>query len=486
MQVIEKALNKYKNLSKVAKASLWFVLCGFLQRGISVITTPIFTRLLDTSEYGTYSVFNSWLEIITIFATLKLGYGVYVQGLVKYSDDQDKFSSSLLGLATAWWAACFGIYLLTHNFWNKLLGLSSYMMICMFIMMIATVSYNFWAARKRNEYSYVQLVRLTLIISVLKPVTGIIAVLLAENAKVEARITTLAAVELLVYAVLYFQIMSKGKAFFNKYYWKYAFSFNLPLVPHFLSQVILNHSDRIMIQRLCGSSDAGIYSLAYSLAMVLTMLNTSIQNAMRPWVFQRLKANQGQEIQDTAAGALIVVALCNLTLIAFAPEVVAVFSPSSYQGAVALVPPVTMGVFFAFMYNLFVDVEMYYEKTKSIMAVALICAVLNIVANFIFIGMYGYGAAAYTTLASYALMAILHYISMRRVMKKSGVRRNVYDIKIFVVISIAFVMLGAVLALLADYLVIRIIIVLVGVLCAYIMRDKLKVTFALLKNRRKK
>ena len=39
----------------------------------------------------------------------------------------------------------------------------------------------------------------------------------------------------------------QGKKFFSKKYWKYALKFNIPLIPYYLSQVVFNTSDRIMI-----------------------------------------------------------------------------------------------------------------------------------------------------------------------------------------------------------------------------------------------
>ena len=119
MTKIKQFIKKYEKMPVVARASLWFVICGFMTRGVSLLTTPIFTRLLTTEQYGVYSVFNSWLEIVTIFASLKLGYGVYIQGLVKFNDDQDRFSSSLLGLATTWCGGVFLIYLLFHKTFNS-------------------------------------------------------------------------------------------------------------------------------------------------------------------------------------------------------------------------------------------------------------------------------------------------------------------------------------------------------------------------------
>ena len=96
--VTNKLLSKYKSLPVQVRASPWFFVCSFLQKGISVITTPIFTRLLSTAEYGQYNVFNSWYGIISIFVALRLSMGVYAQGLVKFEEERNRFSSSLQGL----------------------------------------------------------------------------------------------------------------------------------------------------------------------------------------------------------------------------------------------------------------------------------------------------------------------------------------------------------------------------------------------------
>ena len=120
-----KFLQKYRNMSVQVRASFWFLICSFLQKGISSITTPIFTRLLTTEEYGQYGAFNSWLGIITIFVTLNLFYGVYTQGLVKYEEQRAVYSSSLQGLTLTLCLVWTAVYLVKRDFWNSLFSLSS-------------------------------------------------------------------------------------------------------------------------------------------------------------------------------------------------------------------------------------------------------------------------------------------------------------------------------------------------------------------------
>ena len=91
-------LVKYKNMGVQAKAAIWFTFCSILQKGISMITVPIFTRLLTTDEYGIYSIYLSWLNILTVFTSLNLYYGVFNNAMLKYEDDRDRYTSSMLFL----------------------------------------------------------------------------------------------------------------------------------------------------------------------------------------------------------------------------------------------------------------------------------------------------------------------------------------------------------------------------------------------------
>ena len=74
-----KLQKKYEELPIQVRASFWFLLCSFFQKGISVITTPIFTRLMNTAEYGEFNVFISWYNIIAVIVTLVLYSGCFMK-----------------------------------------------------------------------------------------------------------------------------------------------------------------------------------------------------------------------------------------------------------------------------------------------------------------------------------------------------------------------------------------------------------------------
>ena len=99
-----------------------------------------------------------------------------------------------------------------------------------------------------------------------------------------------------------------------------------------------------MINRMVGGSEAAIYSVAYSVAMLTQLLNTAMNNAFVPWMYRRLKGKQYEKIEPVADGLQMLVGIINLILIVFAPEVIAIFAPPQYMEAISIIPPVTASV----------------------------------------------------------------------------------------------------------------------------------------------
>lgn len=450
--------SKYQALPVSAKAAFWFLICSVLQKGISTITTPIFTRLLTTDEYGAFNVFNSWLSIISIIITLSLTNGINMRGVIKFSESKDEFTSSIQGLALTSVTVSVVIYMLFHEFWNRLFYLTTVQMIALFVIAWTTAVFEIWAGEQRVRFSYRGIVALSIIIAIVKPVVGIYFVVHAED-KVTARILSIALVQLVGHTWLFGLQLKRGRRFFDSKFWKYAILYSLPLVPQGLAEIVLNSSDRIMISRMIGDSEAGIYSLAYSLSQLMLIVSSSLTQTTSPWIYQRLKEKRLDNISSVVTFSLLLVVGVNLALIAIAPEAVRVFAPPEYYEAIWIIPPLAMSVVAMFLCNLFCKLEFYYEKTYFVMITSTAAAVVNIVLNYVFIPKYGYFAAGYTTFICFSIDAVGHYAFMRSISQKYLERTNIYNMKAVVGITLAFLVMGFLLMVLYPIVVARYILV---------------------------
>ena len=160
-------------MSVQVKASLWYTICNFFQKGISFIVVPIYVSLLSTDAYGDWSVFQSWRDILIIFASLNLYAGVYTKTLVDNTDDRDRYTSSMQGLGTVISLAILIFYFFTHNWCNQRIGITTPYMLLLFVYFIVHPGLAFWTTRQRVENRYKPMVLVTVIISLLTPILSI-------------------------------------------------------------------------------------------------------------------------------------------------------------------------------------------------------------------------------------------------------------------------------------------------------------------------
>ncbi len=258
---IDQFRKSYSTLSKAKRATFWITFCSFLQKGISFITLPIFTRLLSVADYGTVSIYSGWESVATYLVTFGVTYGGFNNAMIKFRDDKEGYTSSLLGLILVigliWLLVCVTFSTSVVN----LVGLPVYLIAFLFIEVISRSVYDIWVSRMKFDYEYRKMVKASLLMGLLCPIAAVSLLILVPN-KVVGRIGGFILVELLYAVILGISLLKKGKVFFNKTYWKFTLIFNIPLLPHYLSQVVLSASDRMMIGQMCSAGDAGIYSIA--------------------------------------------------------------------------------------------------------------------------------------------------------------------------------------------------------------------------------
>ncbi len=473
--MFKETMEKYKKIPLPVKASLWFFICSFMQKGISACTTPIFTRLLSTKEYGLYSVYLSWADFLSIVITFGISSSVYQKKLVELGEgkEQDRLTSALQGLATATAAVSFLLYLCFHTWINGLFGLPTELVIAIYVSVLATTAFGFWSMRQRNDYRYRKLVMMTVFTSVMKPLSGIFAIKMFPGYKVEARIFSLVAIEVIAYSYLYWKQFRAGRKFFIKKYWKYALAYVLPLLPHYISQRILSQSDIIMIKNMAGAGESGIYSLAHSLGWMMLMFVNAMDHTMAPWTYKKIKDKNYDRIQKMMVYPLLFMALVCLLFILVVPELIYIFAPPEYHQAIWILPAFIMSTFFMLLYTLFIYLEYYFEKTKYIMLATMICAVLNIFLNYICISLVGYLAAGYTSLLCYMFYAFFHYCVYKKVCRDDLHRKELYHKKAFLLITLLFMGLGFSIMIFYNNLIIRYIIAFLLVLSLILHRRKI-------------
>lgn len=472
MNKIQFMLTKYRKLPIEIKASTWYTICTILQRAISFFTLPIFTRMLSTSEYGKVSIYQSWLGVIIIFTTLNLQYGSFNTAMIKYENQKDEYIASLEGICTVLTLSTMILFLIFPEFWSGVFDLPFVLLIVMLFEIISIASINFWSGKNRFEYKYRKMIALTLALAVLSPLVSIVFILKSNGDKGVAKILGNSVVYILLGIIIFIYNVYKGKKIINKSFWKYALKFNIPLIPYYLSQIIFNQSDRIMISKLVGIDKSGIYSVAFSFAIVLSFIINAINSSYVPWVYRCIKNNNIKKISPITNILVILITFMLFFLVLFAPEIIYLFAGERYIEAIWIIPPVAVSQLFLFLSQICINIMFYYEDNMSLVKGSILSAVLNLILNYIFINRFGYLAAGYTTLICYIVFFICNYYYMKKNWSINMCGRKIpYNFNAILSIVCLFLTIIFIILMFYENLIIRSSILLVFIIIIIIKRN---------------
>lgn len=445
---------------KLVQAGGWYTFTNFFVSGISFITIPIFTRLLTTEDYGIVSLYMTWVGLFSVFISLDLAWSVQ-RGKFDFERDFNKYTSSILFLSLILFALFMGVFVIFEDFFVKLTGLPKWVFYLMVTQSYFTFVQGFSLSKLRVEYKY----KFVSIVNVAIAVIGVgLSIFLIQNVFIGKEYLgkilgsgILIAISGFLY-LMYF--LYQGKEFINFEYWKYALAISVPFILHNVSGVINSQFDRIIINRYVGSSATGIYSFAYNVGMIISVIFMSFYQAYLPYFMEKMKNEEYDSILMISKKYRDIITLVYAAILFISPEIIRIMSNESYWEGLNIIPFIFMAYYFNFMYTFETNTEYYYKKTKYISIGTTIAAAVNVILNFIFIPRYGYFAAAITTVVSFFVIFIFHYYITSRVMKNS-----MYGFK-FHLTSFAYLMLITVFFMVfKDFIVIRIMgLVVLGIL----------------------
>ena len=397
-----------------------YLSAGIFTRALSFISVPIFTRLLLPNEYGILAIFSS---ITSIFAIL-LGFNIHGAVARYYYEKSNDFAeflgSNLLFVLFFNFFAISLIYLIKDSIANFFVIIPYLFIIAILISAFAIPCDMYLAylqARKQSKkYSLISINKgiLSLIVSI------IWVYLLKENRYYGQVYSSLLITTVFAFYMIY-NLVKLSKFNFKLEYIKYSIRFGVPLIPHAFSGFILAFFDRIIINQLCGSLYTGLYSFAYNVGMVMNIVAMAMNNSWWPIFYVNLRKRDFKKIDNLAYNYSKYIYFTAIGLILFSKEIVSLMAAEKYHTALTIVPVIVIGYVGLFLYTLYTNYSFYRKKTGLISLATLFVGGINIGLNYWLIPIYGYVAAAYTTLVSYFLLFLFHFLNVKYILKEKDI-----------------------------------------------------------------
>lgn len=434
-QINNQNSNKLNRLA--LKAGVFYIIGQLFIRGITFLTTPVYTRLLSTAQYGEVRVYESWLLIMVPVMSLCLWRSV---DRAKY-DVGEKYNEYVASVQTLSYfsiAAFFAASLIFRCPVQKFLGMSDVTFLIAFLYVFGYTSILFMQRREKQMLRYKASILITTVTIVPATVLSILLIYWGRmqgyfDKLVELRIWGFYLPQILGGLIVALLLWKQGGRLIRVRYWKYALRYSLPLIPEALSIQIMNQADKIMIQFLVGYEYTGIFALGTTVSFIIWIVEDSVWNAFLPWMYEKISRNEMEDIEKPWTVLMHGFGLMSWFLVALAPEIVAVLGSREYHMAVFLIAPMVTGTLLRFYSYIYTAIQNYHKKTAYVAAGTLITMIVNVILNYVCILAFGYMAAAYTTAVSYFMLLIFQGYLEKKVtgervvsLKKSMILSGVY------------------------------------------------------------
>ena len=109
---------------------------------------------------------------------------------------------------------------------------------------------------------------------------------------------------------------------------------------------------------------------------------------------------------------MLLFSLFSCGMMTISPELIKIMSPKNYWGGIRYVAPIVVASYLIFMYSFFSSYLLYKKRTTRIAINTIVAAVLNLGLNVCLIPQYKAVGAVIATVISYAVLFIMHMISI--------------------------------------------------------------------------
>lgn len=405
-------MGQYK---KFATNTLLLTIGSFSSKALSFLLVPLYTAILTTEEYGTYDLIVTTVTLLTPFLTL-----VISEGVMRFCLDFCKYDSRqiltvglvIVGLGSALFTASFPIL-------KSVASLSRYYGWVWAFFVVSNVhsvlTQYLKGVDKVRLYTACGVIStfMTLVLNVLFLVvfdwriTGyLLAYVLAHIC-----VTVFIMVKIRIWRLIVNPFKIPKKVY------KDMLKYTLPMVPNSMSWWISNSSDKYMITWLVSTAALGVYSVAYKIPSLLTVVTGIFSSAFQISAVEDFGSEKSKKFFENMYGmfASLNVFVAALLIVLAKPLAFVMFQKdffSAWESTTVLL----FAYLFNFLSGILGTVYTSAKKTSFLFTSTLAGACVNVVLNYLLIKACGIIGAAIATLVSYLCVWLLRIINVRKIL----------------------------------------------------------------------
>lgn len=391
-------------------------LSAILSRGLSLITLPIYARILAPADYGALDI----LMVIGSLANLIIALEIN-QALARFTHEVSQAERRVLASTAMWFTvAAYGVVLATALYfseWLCLRFLGNLHYLDAFRLSLCAISANGLFYLCQSQLRFELLSRDYAVVSVAySVVTVVLGITLGKyfNLGLVGIIAAQLAAAVLGSVMSMSRLPGRYGATADRVWLRTMLAFSLPLVPSGIATFFSLYANRIMLNSLADLQSVGLFGIGARIAGVVGILIVAFQSALTPLIYTHYKeAETPGHLARIAHGFVAIAFTFCLSLGLYATEILDLLVPADYRGASEVVLMLSVATLLSQMSIFFPGIAIA-KRTTYQLIIFVITAVAGVSANYLLIPSLGVTGAGIATFLSSMLFIILWIIISQR------------------------------------------------------------------------
>lgn len=427
-------MNKKKELVK----NTFIIFLGkFSTQFLTFFLLPLYTKFLDSSDYGTIDLIMTYVTLFVPIITIQ-----YEMGTFRYLIDNRKNKTKqyeIIYNSLTFFLRLIVFCLMISIVISLFIDIKNFYLIifCIISMMLSNLFMQIARGLGKNiDYSIS-----CFLIGLMNIIFNIILIIPLKmggtSILISSGISNLVGTLFLFVRLMLFKCIKRE--YKNKEVSRKILKYSWPLVPNTISWWLINASDRTIVTWLISSAANGIYSISTKFSAIISSILNIFNLSWTESASLHIDDDDRDEFFSGVNDQILrlMSSMCIL-LIAFMPILFIIFINKKYIAAYQYIPINIVASFFNCIVSVYSSIYVAKKMTKQVAMTSFLAAVINIGVDFYLIKFIGLYAASISTAVAYIVMAIYRSIDLRKFVKIKYDKKLILIIVIFFITSILF------------------------------------------------
>ncbi|WP_173014955.1 lipopolysaccharide biosynthesis protein [Capnocytophaga felis] len=189
--------------------------------------------------------------------------------------------------------------------------------------------------------------------------------------------------------------------------------FSLPMLPSLLMSWVMNMSNRIFIENYFTLEEVGLFSVAFKISSVATILLGAMFTAYNPMFYRLASEGAKHKIQKNNNMLVLVIFSVGIFTTLFAKDVILILN-ERYYVSVNYVPMLVLSVILNFLAGIFSLMIYQNKRSDTMMWIYVFSAIINLLSNWLLVSQYGAYGASWATVVTALIVLIVSIVYAKK------------------------------------------------------------------------